>query len=44
MQLAQASVKAGKVDDARAAYKRVIDEFGDSGYATEARQRLAALN
>jgi len=44
MQLAQASVKAGKVDDARAAYKRVIDEFADSGYAAEARQRLAALN
>jgi TolA-binding protein len=44
MQLAQASVKAGKVDEARAAYKRVIDEFGASGYAAEARQRLTALN
>jgi TolA-binding protein len=44
MQLAQTYVKAGKADDARAAYKRVVDEFADSTYAGEARQKLASLN
>jgi hypothetical protein len=44
IQLAQAYVKAGKPADARAAYQRVVDEFADSAYAFEARQRLAALN
>jgi hypothetical protein len=43
MQLAQAYSKAGKTQDARAAYQRVVDEFTDSVYAFEARQRLAAL-
>ena len=44
MQLAQACEKAGKTQDARAAFKRVVDEFPESGYAATARQRLAALN
>ncbi len=44
IQLAQAYAKAGKPQDAKAAYQRVVDEFADSAYALEARQRLAALN
>jgi tetratricopeptide (TPR) repeat protein len=44
IQLAQAYAKAGKNQDARAAYQRVVDEFSDSSYAFEARQQLAALN
>ena len=41
--LAQACEKAGKPQDARAAYKRVVDEFPDSNYVAEARQKLALL-
>jgi TolA-binding protein len=44
MQLARASAKAGKPQDAKAAYKRVVDEFPDSFYANEARQQLTLLN
>ncbi|MCC7007805.1 MAG: tetratricopeptide repeat protein [Acidobacteria bacterium] len=44
MQLADAYMKAGKPADAKAAYKRVVDEFHESPYVPEARQRLAALN
>jgi predicted negative regulator of RcsB-dependent stress response len=44
VQLARANVKAGKTADARAAYKRVVDEFADSQYAADARQALAAMN
>jgi hypothetical protein len=44
IQLGQAYARAGKTADARAAYQRVVDEFADSVYAFEARQRLAALN
>jgi TolA-binding protein len=44
MELARASQKAGKSQDARAAFKRVVDEFPDSTYAADARQQLAALN
>lgn len=44
MQLAEAYSKAGKPQDARATYKRVVDEFGDSPYVTDARQQLATLN
>lgn len=44
MQLAEAYTKAGKPQDARAAYKRVVDEFGESAYISDARQRLVALN
>jgi len=43
MELARVSERAGKTQDARAAYKRVVDEFTQSGYAGEARQRLAAI-
>jgi len=43
MQLAQTYVKAGKPQDARAAFKRVVDEFPDSPYAGEARQQLTTL-
>jgi tetratricopeptide (TPR) repeat protein len=44
MQLAEAYAKAGKPQDARAAYKRVVDEFSESVYAADARQRMATLN
>jgi TolA-binding protein len=44
MELARASQKAGKPQDARAAFKRVVDEFPESTYAADARQQLAALN
>lgn len=43
MELARLYEKAGKTSDARAAFKRVVDEFPQSSYAGEARQRLAAL-
>jgi len=43
MQLARAAQKAGKSQDARAAFKRVVDEFPDSGYAADAKAQLAAL-
>ena len=43
MELARTFVKAGKTQDARAAFKRVVDEFPNSPYTQEARQQLAAL-
>ena len=43
MQLAQTCLKAGKTQEARAAFKRVVDEFPDSNYAQEARQQLATI-
>lgn len=43
MELARAAQKAGKPQDARAAFKRVVDEFPDSGYAADAKAQLAAL-
>ena len=43
MQLAEAYTKAGKPQDARAAYKRVVDEFPDSPYAQSARQLMTLL-
>jgi len=43
MELARVNERAGKTQDARAAYKRVVDEFTQSGYAGEARLRLAAI-
>jgi TolA-binding protein len=43
MELARVCQKAGKTQDARAAYKRVVDEFPQSSYAGEARQQLATL-
>jgi len=44
MQLARAYIKAGKMQEARSTFKRVVDEFPDSTYASDARQQLAALN
>lgn len=44
MQLARVQLKAGKTQDARAAFKRVVDEYQDSTFADDARQQLAALN
>ena len=44
MQLAETYVKAGKRSDARAAYRRVVDEFPESVYIEEARRQVAALN
>ena len=43
IQLARASARAGRTDDARAAFKRIVDEFPASTYASEARQELARL-
>jgi len=43
IQLARASARAGRVEDARAAFKRIVDEFPASAYAAEARQELARL-
>jgi len=40
MELARTFDRAGKTQEARAAYKRVVDEFPQSGYATEARQHM----
>jgi TolA-binding protein len=44
MHLGHTYAKAGKPQDAAAAYKRVTDEFPDSVYASDAKQRLAVLN
>jgi len=43
MELARVCVKAGKTQEARAAFKRVVDEFPESNYVVEARQRLTVL-
>ena len=43
MQLARTYLKAGKTKDARAAFKRVVDEFPNSPYVTEARQQITQL-
>jgi len=43
MELARVCRQAGKTQEARAAFKRVVDEFSDSGYVTEARQQLATM-
>jgi len=44
MQLARTYVKAGKPKDARAAFKRVVDEFPDSTYASDARQEMTSIS
>jgi len=44
MELARACVKAGKIPDAKAAFKRVVDGFPESNYVAEARQKLTELN
>jgi hypothetical protein len=43
MELARVCQRAGKTQEARAAFKRVVDEFPQSGYAGEARQQLATM-
>lgn len=42
--LARTYVKAGKPAEARATFKRVVDEFPNSTYVAEARQQIAALS
>ena len=44
MQLARAYVKAGKPQEARAAFKRVVDEFPESNYVAQARQEMTAIS
>jgi TolA-binding protein len=43
MELARVCHKAGKTQEARAAFKRVVDEFPQSGYLDEARKQLSTL-
>jgi TolA-binding protein len=43
MQLARTFSKAGKVKEARATFKRVVDEFPDSPFLQEAQRQVAAL-
>lgn len=43
MELARVCRKAGKMQEARAAFKRVVDEFPESGYVGEARQQLSTM-
>lgn len=43
MELARVCRKAGKMQDARAAFKRVVDEFPQSSYVGEARQQLSTM-
>ncbi len=43
MQLGRAALVAGKKDDATRAFTRVVDEFPQSLYASEAKEKLAGL-
>jgi TolA-binding protein len=43
MQLGRAALVAGKKDDATRAFTRVVDEFPQSLYATEAKEQLAGI-
>jgi TolA-binding protein len=43
VEMARTYVKAGKRSDARATFKRVVDEFPTSVYVIEARQQMALL-
>ena len=43
LQLARTYVKAKKTSEARAAFKRIVDEFPDSNYVAEARQQMTLL-
>jgi TolA-binding protein len=43
MQLGRAALVAGKKDDATRAFNRVVDEFPQSLYVTEAKEKLAEL-
>jgi len=44
MQLARAYLKAGKTTEARAAFKRVVDEFPESSHVAEARLQMTSLS
>jgi TolA-binding protein len=44
MELGRTNLKASKPVEARAAFKRVIDEFPNSTYLSEAQRQLEALN
>lgn len=44
VQLGRANLEAGRTAEARAAFRRVVDEFPESAYGPEARQQLTALN
>ena len=43
MQLGRAAIAAGKSDEATRAFTRVVDEFPQSLYASEAREKIATL-
>ena len=43
MQLGRAYEQAGKVAEAKTTYKRVVDEFPESTYVSQARQEMAKL-
>ena len=43
VQLARAYLKAGKTNEARATFKRVVDEFPSSAFVGEARTQMALL-
>lgn len=43
IELARAYARAGKTAEARTSYKRVVDEFPDSSYVSQARQELVTL-
>jgi TolA-binding protein len=43
MQLARTAAKGGKTDEATRAYNRVINEFPQSIYVTEAKQKIAEM-
>ncbi len=43
VQMARAYAKMGKTDEAARAYKRILDEFPQSLYATDARQALGEM-
>jgi hypothetical protein len=43
MQLGRAYAQAGKVAEAKTAYKRVVDEFPESNYVGQARQEIVKL-
>jgi TolA-binding protein len=43
MQLGHACMQAGKKDEATRAFTRVVDEFPQSLYASEAKEKILAL-
>ena len=43
MQLGRAALIAGKKDDATRAFTRIVDEFPQSLYAAEAKEKVAEL-